>query len=316
MPRRRFPPGSIRFRLTAWYGLLLALALATLGVAVLTLARSRLQADMDARVTRTAADIGAEIEKSLAQQELEDGPANFDDIVPELGSFASRGLLIQIVDVSDRIVRGSEYAPPTEMIAPPPQPDAGDPILKTENVMGWDVRAVRYPLLVTDEQGAQWYIGAVLVGERLDTLEETLASLRQVLITASLGGLALALAGGWALAGRALRPVDRVTAAAAAIAAADGSPASLATRLPAPATGDELERLSVTFNLMLDRLEASFLTQRRFVADASHELRTPLTAIRGNIDVLARQAAALPAAPALRDDFAAAVDDIRRESAR
>ncbi|HET7092476.1 MAG TPA: hypothetical protein VFI22_03335, partial [Thermomicrobiales bacterium] len=215
MSRRRFPPGSIRFRLTAWYGLLLALALTTLAIAVLTLARNRLQADMDARVTRTAADIGTEIEKSLAQQQMANGPANFDEIVPELGSFASRGLLIQIVDASDRLVRASEYAPATEMIAPPPRPDIGDPILKTEAVMGWDVRAVRYPLLVTDDDGAKWYIGAVLVGERLDTLNETLASLRQVLLTASLGGLALALAGGWALAGRALRPVDRVTAAAA-----------------------------------------------------------------------------------------------------
>jgi signal transduction histidine kinase len=316
MARRRFPPGSIRFRLTAWYGLLLALALAVVGVAVLSLAQNRLQADMDARVTRTAADIGTEIEKSLAQQEMDDGPANFDDIVPELGSFASRGLLIQIVDASDRLVRASEYAPPTEMIAPPPDPDQAEPILQTEQVMGWDVRAVRYPLVAADDEGAQWYLGAVLVGERLDTLNETLASLRQVLISASLVGLALALAGGWALAGRALQPVDRVTAAAAAIAASDASPASLATRLPVPNRGDELERLSATFNRMLDRLEASFLTQRRFVADASHELRTPLTAIRGNIDVLARQAAALQAGPALQADIAAAVDDIRRESAR
>src|SRR5581483_12051614 len=146
----------------------------------------------------------------LEQQDLLDAPASFDDIVPELGSFASRGLLIQIVDSSDRIVRASEYAPPNEMIAPPAGPAAADPVLLTEDVMGWDVRAVRYPLLVTDNTGAQWYIGSVLVGERLYTLNETLASLRQVLLTASLGGLALALAGGWALAGRALRPVDRV----------------------------------------------------------------------------------------------------------
>ncbi|HEU5431772.1 MAG TPA: ATP-binding protein [Thermomicrobiales bacterium] len=316
MARRSLLPGSIRFRLTAWYGLLLALVLTTLGVAVLTLARSRLQADMDTRITRTAADIGMEIERSLAQQALDDGSVNFDDIVPDLSSFASRGLLIQIADASNRIVRASDYAPASQMIAPAARLDDNTPILKTEQVLGWDVRAVRYPLLVADDQGAQWYIGAVLVGERLDTLDETLASLGQVLVTASLGGLALALAGGWALAGRALRPVDRVTAAAASIAAADGSPASLATRLPLPATGDELERLSATFNRMLDRLEASFLTQRRFVADASHELRTPLTAIRGNIDVLARQVAALPADPALRSDVVDAVDDIRRESAR
>ena len=140
-----------------------------------------------------------------------------------------------------------------------------------------------------------------------------------MLIVLSLAGLALAIVGGWLLAGRALRPVDRVTATAAAIAAGDGSAASLATRLTVPASRDEIARLAATFNAMLDRLEASFRAQQRFVADASHELRTPLTAIRGNVEVLARQIAALGSAPSgtPRDgDFQAALDDIQRESAR
>lgn len=89
--------------------------------------------------------------------------------------------------------------------------------------------------------------------------------------------------------------------------------AALATRLPVGRTGDELDRLAATFNRMLDRLQATFESQRRFVADASHELRTPLTAIRGNVDVLSRQierAGDLPAG--LSDGLA----DLRRESDR
>jgi len=106
-----------------------------------------------------------------------------------------------------------------------------------------------------------------------------------------------------------------VTAAAAKIAAGDGSAASLSSRLAVPASGDELARLSATFNEMLDRLEASFHAQQRFVADASHELRTPLTAVRGNVDVLARQVAA-HGDQVGNGDVAAALDDMQRESAR
>ncbi|MGH8723094.1 MAG: sensor histidine kinase, partial [Burkholderiales bacterium] len=136
-----------------------------------------------------------------------------------------------------------------------------------------------------------------------------------VLLVASAIGLALAIVGGWILAGRALRPVDRVTAAAAAIAAGDGTATSLSARLPVPPADDELSRLSATFNAMLDRLQASFWAQERFVGDASHELRTPLTAIRGNVDVLMRQARfGGPEVDAL--DLAPALEDIRRESDR
>ena len=178
------------------------------------------------------------------------------------------------------------------------------------------MRAVRYPLVAVDQDGQRWSIGAVLVGERTDTMRETLQSLRQVLVWVSLAGLAAALLGGWVIAGRALRQVDRVTAAAAGIAEAADSPAALATRLPVPRTGDEIARLSATFNRMLDRLETAFRTQQRFVADASHELRTPLAAIRGNIDVLERQLTRTVPPTAARDDMAAAVTDIQHESAR
>jgi signal transduction histidine kinase len=109
--------------------------------------------------------------------------------------------------------------------------------------------------------------------------------------------------------------VDRVTAAAAAIAQGDGTATSLSSRLLVPPTNDELSRLSATFNAMLDRLQASFRAQERFVGDASHELRTPLTAIRGNVDVLLRQAR-LDGRRLDPGDLTSALDDIRRESDR
>src|SRR5215203_921774 len=310
---RRFHP-STRVRLTAWYAALLVLVLFALGASVDTLARNRLMADVDHRLQNTAEDIGLGIERNLASWPFSTEPVRFEDIVPTLGSFASRGQLIQITSPAGEVVRASEYAPSKPIVSESGEP-SGEPEIVSTELASDEARAVHYPVTVTDRDGVRWYIGAVIVGERLTTMHETLASLRQVLLVASALGLALALAGGWVLAGRALRPVDRVTAAAAAIATGDGTATSLSSRLLVPPTDDELSRLSSTFNAMLDRLQASFRAQERFVADASHELRTPLTAIRGNVDVLLRQAR-LGGRGLDPTDLTTALDDIRRESDR
>ena len=309
----RFHP-STRVRLTAWYAALLVLVLFALGASVDTLARNRLMADVDQRLQSTAEDIGSGIERNLASWPFSSEPVSFEDIVPTLGSFASRGQLIQITSPNGEVVRSSEYAPRKPIVPESGEP-SGEPRIVSTELAGDEARAVHYPVTVTDRSGVRWYIGAVIVGERLTTMHETLASLRQVLLVTSALGLALALAGGWVLAGRALRPVDRVTAAAAAIATGDGTATSLSSRLLVPPTDDELSRLSATFNAMLDRLQASFRAQERFVADASHELRTPLTAIRGNVDVLLRQAR-LGGRSLDPTDLTTALDDIRRESDR
>ncbi len=84
----------------------------------------------------------------------------------------------------------------------------------------------------------------------------------------------------WMIAGRALRPVDRVIDEVEAIS--DGR--SLHRRLAVEARGDELDRLAATLNDMIARLETSFGGLRRFTADASHELKTPLTVMRADVE--------------------------------
>jgi signal transduction histidine kinase len=105
------------------------------------------------------------------------------------------------------------------------------------------------------------------------------------------GAIVLAALTGWFLARRAMRPVDRMTRTAQAI----GQSADHSRRLAEPKERDELGRLAATFNEMLDRLDHSFNTQQRFLADASHELRTPLAAIRTNVEALLRGAVEQPA---------------------
>jgi heavy metal sensor kinase len=84
-----------------------------------------------------------------------------------------------------------------------------------------------------------------------------------------------ALTGGWLVVWRALRPLSVMAAHADAI-----DRGHLRERLPLPTPPDELRRLAVAFNALLDRLSESVDVQRRFMADASHELRTPLTVTR------------------------------------
>lgn len=104
-----------------------------------------------------------------------------------------------------------------------------------------------------------------------------------LLLYASLSLVALTLVAGgagWALAGRALRPLRQVTEAARR-----ASERNLGERLAMRGPRNELRELADTFDGMLDRLDAAFAAQHRFVANASHELRTPLTVMRTSIDV-------------------------------
>jgi heavy metal sensor kinase len=92
----------------------------------------------------------------------------------------------------------------------------------------------------------------------------------------------MAIGGGYLLMRRALKPVAEITSRAEGITSRN-----LGERLPVAPSGDELERLSVSLNRMIARLEESFQHTSRFTADASHELRTPLTILRGELEAIA-----------------------------
>jgi heavy metal sensor kinase len=102
--------------------------------------------------------------------------------------------------------------------------------------------------------------------------------LRQLVLIFVLGlpvAVAVAGLGGYTLARRALRPIDRMNERARSITAE-----RLSDRLPVDNPDDEMGRLATVFNQTLGRLERSFEQMRQFTADVSHELRTPLTSIR------------------------------------
>ena len=125
---------------------------------------------------------------------------------------------------------------------------------------------------------------AIYVGKDLIQNNRILEQLRLIMLTTSLYAVVgMGFLAYW-LAGRALQPLRAVRKAAAQI-----TEKSLGQRVPVPRTGDEISTLARTLNTMLERLERSFETQRRFTSDASHELRTPVTAIGGHAGYLLRR---------------------------
>jgi two-component system, OmpR family, sensor kinase len=152
------------------------------------------------------------------------------------------------------------------------------------------------PIDVRDAAGGprRLYAAAQPVGDVRAALIVSLSSadletLTQRLLATLLlgGGLLVAIGGGlgWVLVSRTLRPVRAIAAAARAVGDHE-----LDQRVAVPASADEVGELKDTFNDMLERLERSFETLRRFTADASHELRAPLTLMRTELEVaLARE---------------------------
>ncbi|HSD82733.1 MAG TPA: ATP-binding protein [Anaerolineae bacterium] len=139
------------------------------------------------------------------------------------------------------------------------------------------------PLLLKDNT----FFGTLIVGQPVD-LGAQLQRLIGTLLLAVPATLLVALLGGYWLASRAMRPVHRITRTARTIGETD-----LSQRLNLN-TSDEIGELALTFDEMLDRLQAAFTRQRQFTADASHELRTPLTII----DLEVNRALAQPRTPA------------------
>jgi two-component system, OmpR family, sensor histidine kinase MprB len=130
---------------------------------------------------------------------------------------------------------------------------------------------------------------AIQIARSMEEVDEIVSWLRLVLITVGIGGIAAATLLGALVTRASVKPIGELDRAAEHVI----DTGDLAYRVPV-AGRDELSKLAMRFNQMLDALETSVLSQRRLVADASHELRTPITSIRTNFEVLAGEDALSP----------------------
>lgn len=283
---------SIRTRL----GLLVAasVAVAVLAVSGVALwiaraeARSALDRKLDDRVAVLVASGGRLPERRGVQF---------------FGRFVPRDVLVQIVAPNGAVVYASDEVLP---VAPADVAVANGRARRHRS----DVSADGVRLRVLTVQAAS--NAALMVASPLDEVDANVAGLRNALAVVAAVGVAGAGLLGFLVAGRAIRPVRRLTDAARNVAQTQDLDQPIELE-----RDDELGELARSFNAMLEALALSRAQQHRLVTDAGHELRTPLTSIRTNIELLARsEQVATPAEDAgdVRGDAVIALDsDERRQ---
>ena len=157
--------------------------------------------------------------------------------------------------------------------------------------------------VMLDDHGERYFFA---IGRSLADSERTVRTFTRDYFLSLLAIIPLTGLLGWALAGRAIQPVNEVAQAAQKITGSN-----LSLQIPLRGSGDELDHLIGSFNRMTTRLQDSFEQIRRFSTDVSHELRTPLTAIRGQLEVALFTA---ETAEQYRDAMVNALEDVEQLS--
>jgi heavy metal sensor kinase len=290
---------SLRFQLVAWYAGLLTGCFVLIGAATYVVLQSSLVGALKENQLRRARQIGQLLLEKIPLQ----GEARVGDEIE--GRYAP--------GLNDRFVRVTRGDSGLLYVSQPPKdrdfvPTAVPP--STEPGRGETARQVPLPggrkMLLTACQvqtpgGARYLIET---GAPMDDVQAHLHQWLRFLFVVLPVVAALALGGGSFLVKRALLPVDKIAASAERI-----SSQNLSERLPVARTGDELERLSIALNLMVQRLDEAFQYSRRFMADASHELRTPLTVLRGELESCIQEPTL---APEWRERLGSALEEVER----
>lgn len=270
---------SLKFQLIGWYAAVLTGCFVLLGGATYLVLQTSLVGALRENQLRRARQIGELVRQEIQSQ----GEARVGEEVEVRYAPA----------LNDRFVRITQRDGATLYLSPPPPSQGFDPATFPPPIWPQEPEAFRQvplmggrKMLMTAHslllpRGGRFLIetGAPMDGVQAD-LKKWLLFLSAMLPVV----LAIALGGGFVLVKRALLPVDRIAASAERI-----SSQNLSERLPVAQTGDELERLSLALNRMIERLDSAFQYSRRFVADASHELRTPLTVLQGELEGLVQQ---------------------------
>lgn len=288
---------NFRLRLALWYGALLALVTGATLLLAYYLHSASMYLDVDRSLVSASSHLLADLQNHQAQGETFAAAG-----VPLVQQFASPDTDFRLFDETGTLVTASasgEVLPqvdPRQVLAHNNGPASvpvigrllpglhlnwphGTPTGAFETADAGQGRSRVYVSPVTFDGRTQGYLEA---GSSLDLTDNAMSRLRLILGAVALAGIAVALAGGWVIAGGALRPIASLTQTARAIALSRG----FSRRLPEADRGDEVGRLATAFNEMLASLEAAYRSQQRFVADASHELRAPLTVLQANLELL------------------------------
>ena len=271
---------SLRVRIVGWNMLLLTLALAL----ALAAAAAVLQTRLDERIDRELRQEAEELRALAGGLDPATGQPFEGDVARILEVFLQRNIPAEhetfVSYLDGRPYLRSRDEPPVRLDRRPELTERWADVRQTERgtLELEEVGTVAYQALPLRVDGST---RAVFVSAWFRDLEG--AVIRSSLaVAAVIGAVFLLFAAGivWNVSTRVLRPVRAVGDTARAISSSD-----LTGRIEVTGS-DEVALLAGTFNEMLDRLEAAFAEQRRFLDDASHELRTPITIARGHLELL------------------------------
>jgi signal transduction histidine kinase len=266
---------SLRFRVTTFYVGMLAIALLVFSTAVYFGAKAFLTRSLERKLSNNAHSIVSDylvpLDKKgdawFVEEMGESYPPGYSD--PSVRVSQGSKILYQTGDMRDPFVSMSQIHLPSNQ-------ECLNTFHRETAASGQ--RIVLYTLPYYVPNGSVIFVET---GATTEPIRHVLRSLLLVLLLTLPIISIVAAVGGSLLMSRPLRPVVELTDQAERVGRKD-----LGERLPVIRTGDELERLSLALNRMIERLEAALAHNHRFSADASHELRTPLTIIRGELESL------------------------------
>ena len=272
--------GSLRWRIAAWYALLLVAAILALGLVVSLRFEQILYGQAQEHLAQTMQDIKRVALPVPDQFSIADtsGDALLTlESADNLERWASANTYIEIEDPAGNDIAKSFNLGNTEF---PPAPDLSP--AKPSASQTVDLHGT--PFLIQSELLISGHIALVVrVGEPLDQVYRSFNETRQaiaVILTATI--LAVVLLS-LVIATGATHPINQL-----ALAMREIGSDRLNRRLRWKNRNDEIGKLAATFDDLLARLEESFARERQFISDASHELKTPLTSINANAQMLAR----------------------------
>jgi two-component system, OmpR family, sensor kinase len=267
---------TLRMRVTAWYVGLLASALLVFGAALYFGVQGYLRNSLEQSLRLEAKAVASTF---LSQEETKGQPWMQGEIEeayePEV---SARFLRVTRQDQKVLYQSGDTRDPYINSSAVSPAVFRGSEESFRQEALGGKHRLLVYTQPYVSVSGIRY---VVETGASLGPISHALMSLLKILVLITPCILLVAALGGHFLMTLPLRPLVVLTEQAERIGAHQ-----LGERLPVIATGDEMERLSLSLNRMISRLEDALAYNRRFSADVSHELRTPLTILRGELEQL------------------------------